>query len=144
MVRTVSLGLATSLSLIGLSALAQPDKPVAVPPTQPAAPTDPTVPKSDPVAEAKAKARAAEAERHFDERVKANEVKPVDITKTDIVKAREGAEAKKKAKAEAEQKTKEEAAARARIAETEKKAAERDRAWDEQMKRTMGGICKGC
>jgi membrane protein involved in colicin uptake len=71
-------------------------------------------------------------------------VTPVDITKTDIVKAREEAEAKKKAKAEAEQKTKEEAAARARIAETEKKAAERDRAWDEQMKRTMGGICKGC
>ncbi|MER2266519.1 hypothetical protein [Methylobacterium oxalidis] len=152
MVRAVALGLAASLSLMGLPALAQPEKPDVIPPTQGVATHDPQAPKPDPAAEAKAKAdaqakaraRAAEAERRFNERVRANEVKPVDITKADIVRARVEAEAKKKAKAEAERKAQEEAAARARIAETEKRAAERDRAWDAQMKRSIGGICKGC
>ncbi|MER2265741.1 hypothetical protein ABS774_11640, partial [Methylobacterium oxalidis] len=122
--------------------------PFTPPPTRGAAPNDPMASKPDPAAEAnakaKARARAAEVERRFNERVRANEVKPVDITKADIVKAKEEAEAKRKATAEAERKAREASAARARIAETEKRAAERDKAWDAQMKRSMGGICKGC
>ncbi|WP_162560446.1 hypothetical protein [Methylobacterium durans] len=137
---------------MGLSASAQPEKPIAVPPVQGVVPHDLQPPKPDPATEAKAKAdaktearaRAVEAERRFNERIKANDVKPIDITKAEIAKAKDEAAAKKKAKAEAERKAQEEAAARARIAETEKKAAERDRAWDAQMRRGMGGICKGC
>lgn len=91
---------------------------------------------------------ATEAEKRFQDSLKGNKASPVPAASTNTAAE---IEATQRAKQEAAEKAKREAAERIKTAEMareqerrNKETAERNRRWDEQMKRTMSGICRGC